>query len=67
MKKRIIAVFAALLLAFSALPLTLESQPTAKAAEDRESILKVCNWEDYIDESLLEDFEAYYYEKTGKG
>ncbi len=67
MKKRMIAVVSALLLAFSVLPISLgNNQPTAKAAEDRANILKVCNWEDYIDESLLEDFKVYYKEKTGK-
>ena len=64
MKKRIIAVFTALLIAVSLFPFTVK-KPEAKAAEDRKNVLKVCNWEDYIDESLLEEFEAYYREKTG--
>ena len=34
--------------------------------EDRNSILKVYNWADYIDESLLEEFEDWYLEQTGE-
>lgn len=34
--------------------------------EARERILKVYNWGDYIDESVLEDFRTYYKEKTGE-
>ena len=32
----------------------------------RKSILKVYNWADYIDESLLSEFEEWYYEQTGE-
>lgn len=32
----------------------------------RLEILKVMNWADYIDESLLTEFEDYYKQKTGK-
>ena len=32
----------------------------------RQSILKVYNWADYIDESLLSEFEEWYYEQTGE-
>ena len=32
----------------------------------RKSILKVYNWADYIDESLLAEFEEWYYEQTGE-
>ena len=28
----------------------------------RQSILKIYNWADYIDESLLSEFEEWYYE-----
>ena len=28
----------------------------------RENILKIYNWEEYIDESILEEFEDYYFE-----
>ena len=37
----------------------------AKAA-DREHTLKVYNWADYIDESLLDEFEEWYKEQTGE-
>ena len=32
----------------------------------RKKILKVYNWADYIDESLLSEFEEWYYEQTGE-
>ena len=32
----------------------------------RKSILKIYNWADYIDESLLSEFEEWYYEQTGE-
>jgi spermidine/putrescine transport system substrate-binding protein len=33
---------------------------------NREEILKVYNWSDYIDESVLGEFEQWYKEKTGE-
>lgn len=36
------------------------------AAEKRENILKIYNWADYIGEGVLEDFQQYYKEQTGK-
>ena len=35
-------------------------------AADREHTLKVYNWADYIDESLLDEFEEWYKEQTGE-
>ncbi|MBR4994463.1 MAG: ABC transporter substrate-binding protein [Alistipes sp.] len=35
-------------------------------ADSRESILKVYNWADYIDEELLSEFEEWYKEQTGE-
>ena len=35
-------------------------------SEDRNSILKVYNWADYIDEELLDEFEEWYFEQTGE-
>lgn len=35
-------------------------------SEDREHILKVYNWADYIDEDLLEEFEQWYFDQTGE-
>ena len=32
----------------------------AGCSEDREHILKVYNWADYIDEELLDEFEVWY-------
>ena len=36
------------------------------AAADREHTLKVYNWADYIDESVLDDFKVWYKEQTGE-
>ena len=35
-------------------------------SEDRDHILKVYNWADYIDEELLGEFEQWYQEQTGE-
>ena len=35
-------------------------------AEDRNHILKIYNWSDYIDESLISEFEEWYEEQTGE-
>lgn len=34
--------------------------------EPRQDVLKIYNWADYIGEGVLEDFQAYYKEQTGK-
>lgn len=56
MRKFFLALFAA----FTLLAIT------SCANKDRENILKVYNWADYIDEDLLTEFEDWYYEQTGK-
>ena len=38
----------------------------AGCSEDREHILKVYNWADYIDEELIDEFETWYEEQTGE-
>ena len=35
-------------------------------SEDRDHILKVYNWADYIDEELIDEFEVWYEEQTGE-
>lgn len=35
-------------------------------AADRAHTLKIYNWADYIDEDLLTEFKAWYYEQTGE-
>ena len=35
-------------------------------SEDRDHILKVYNWADYIDEDLIDEFEVWYEEQTGE-
>lgn len=39
---------------------------SAVAAPDRDHILKVYNWADYIDEALIGEFEQWYEEQTGE-
>lgn len=36
------------------------------SGEPRERVLKIYNWADYIGDSVLEDFRAYYKEQTGE-
>ena len=35
-------------------------------SDSREHVLKIYNWADYIGEGVLEDFQQYYKEHTGK-
>ena len=51
-----------ILLAIAALSLLCGSA----FAADREHTLKVYNWADYIDESLIAEFEKWYEEQTGE-
>ena len=39
---------------------------TSAVAVDREHTLKIYNWADYIDESVLDDFKVWYQEQTGE-
>lgn len=36
------------------------------SGEPRENVLKIYNWADYIGDSVLEDFQAYYKDQTGE-
>ena len=38
----------------------------AACSGDRDHILKVYNWSDYIDESVIPEFESWYQEQTGE-
>lgn len=38
----------------------------ATGCTPRENTLKIYNWDEYIDESILEDFEDYYFQVTGE-
>ena len=38
----------------------------ASCGTDREHLLKVYNWGDYIDEDLITEFEEWYEEQTGE-
>ena len=49
------------LLSFAAAALLL-----AACSGDRSQILKVYNWSDYIDESVIPEFESWYEEQTGE-
>ena len=57
MKQIFTKIFA--LLAFAVITLSA-------SAADREHTLKIYNWADYIDESVLEDFKVWYKEQTGE-
>jgi len=39
---------------------------TPSQAQDRQQVLKIYNWADYIDEKLLEEFPIWYKEQTGE-
>ena len=39
---------------------------TTVAAADRAHTLKIYNWADYIDESVLDEFKVWYKEQTGE-
>ena len=51
--KRILCILAAALM-------------VAGCSSDREHILKIYNWSDYMEESLIGDFEKWYEEQTGE-
>ena len=38
----------------------------AGCSEDRSTVLKVYNWSDYIDETVIPEFEQWYKEQTGE-
>ena len=44
---------------------TMGAMLTSCNEQPREETLKVCNWGDYIDEDLLDEFEVWYEEQTG--
>ena len=52
MKKLLLALSAVLML--------------CSCGKDRSQILKVYNWSDYIDESVIPEFEQWYEEQTGE-
>jgi spermidine/putrescine transport system substrate-binding protein len=39
---------------------------TPSQAQDRQQVLKIYNWADYIDEKLLDEFPVWYKEQTGE-
>jgi spermidine/putrescine transport system substrate-binding protein len=39
---------------------------SSAADDDRQKVLKIYNWADYIDENLLNEFPAWYKEQTGE-
>ena len=46
--------------------LAVAAQMLWGCSEDRDHILKVYNWADYIDEDLIDEFEVWYEEQTGE-
>lgn len=59
-KKFTVVALVAILTLLLALPIALAG------CQSRESILKVYNWSEYIADGVIEEFEAYYKEVTGK-
>jgi len=59
--KKILSFFISALFLLTSVPLS-----TKAIAQDRAHILKVYNWADYLDLSLIEEFEAWYKEQTGE-
>lgn len=62
--KKLIGLLLTAMLSFAALS-PLAAAPAPVLAAGRADVLKVCNWEDYIDEELISEFEEYYRQKTG--
>lgn len=60
MIKNILKIFAAAVLCSSIL------SGCGNYDDDRQGILKVYNWADYIDEDLISEFEEWYFEETGE-
>lgn len=46
--------------------IALAAAVSFSCSEDREHILKVYNWADYIDEELIGEFEQWYEQETGE-
>ena len=44
----------------------LAAAAAVSCSDDREHMLKVYNWGDYIDEAMLPEFEQWYLEQTGE-
>ncbi|MBO4754858.1 MAG: ABC transporter substrate-binding protein [Bacteroidales bacterium] len=59
--KKILLFSIIALFVLSSLPLA-----TKAVAQNRDHILKVYNWADYLDMDLIEEFEAWYKEQTGE-
>lgn len=55
-----------LLSAITAAAITLSSIPAFVGCSPRSEVLKIYNWGDYIDESLIGEFESWYKKTTGK-
>ncbi len=66
MKKAIRLIVFVLILACMLLPTLVACNNGATGASDADDTLRVYNWEDYIDEEVLEDFTTYYEEVTGR-
>lgn len=53
-------------LVLSLLALVMLSVSCHRSDEERSKILKIYNWADYINESVLDDFKVWYKEQTGE-
>ena len=59
MKKRLLSVITAAAIAVASVPIFTGCSP-------RNEVLKIYNWGDYIDESLIDEFEDWYKAETGE-
>ncbi len=55
-----------LLLLALLVPSGLFTKSASAADDDRQKVLKIYNWADYIDEDLLKEFPVWYKEQTGE-
>lgn len=60
MKKKVV-----LILAIACL-IVVAMLPAFSSCTKRENVLKVLSWDEYLDETLIDEFEAYYQEVTGQ-
>ncbi len=59
MKKRLLSVITAAAIAVASVPMFTGCSP-------RNEVLKIYNWGDYIEESLIDEFEEWYKAETGE-
>lgn len=66
MKKTFLLIVVLLFAMCMLLPTLVACNNSSSGISSTDDVLKVYNWEDYIDEDVLDDFAAYYEEVTGR-